>query len=269
MLLQYPGMDSCLSLLGFTDASSASRFVHCFVSRETYADHNIVVEFQNPVALLSPAPVSHLDLLVVTADSITIGKEISTTDCLSIDHYELDGISYSLASSRWQSREDEDSQWSYVEDSWRIGEVCVAEPMEDGMYRLLVLINHAQGSLSFFSNTIQLSAPEPQIPRSERLFQDNVYAPIVQSRCAVCHIANGVASRTRLRFVHQNTTDDRTKNLEVIRDFFDVVTNARTLLLNKATNRVRHGGGVQVPDGSDLYQKFDEFLQAVEDEQEG
>lgn len=266
MLLEYRGMDSCLTQIIFADSTTASRSVNCLVMRERYLEHDVVVDFEDDAKTLVPSPISELQHLVVAADSVSFGSDIDVSECISVVDYDYGGVRYTITNSRWQSRTSDDMPWTYVDDSWRTEEICVAEPTEDGTYRMLVQVEIDGGNQYFLSNIVELTAPEPPAPTAAQLFSDNISESIVQMRCINCHTTSGVASSARLIFVTSSTDGHEASNLEEFEDFFDVVTNARTYILNKVSAQVSHGGGAQLPTGTDRYRHMDEFLQAVERE---
>lgn len=265
MLLEYRGMDSCLTQIIFVDSTTASRSVNCFVMRERYLEYDVVVDFENDAKILTPPPISELPHLVVAAGSVSFGSDTDVSECISVVDYDYGGVRYTVTNSRWQSRTSDDMPWTYVDDSWRTEEICVAEPPEDGTYRMLVQVEIDSGSQYFLSNTVELTAPEAPATAAQ-LFSDNVSESIVQGRCINCHTSSGAASSARLIFVTSSTDDHEASNLKEFEDFFDLQTNARTYILNKVSARVNHGGGAQLPSGTDRYRYMDEFLQAIERE---
>lgn len=234
--------------------------------RERYLEQDVVIGFEDDAKTLAPSPILELSHLVVTADSISFGSDTDVADCINVVNYDYEGIRYTVTNSRWQSRASEDMPWTYVADSWRSEEICVAKPTADGSYRMLVQVEINDGIQYFLSNSIELTEPEPPAPTAEQLFRDNISQSIVQGRCINCHTSGGTASSARLIFVTSSVDDHEASNLQEFRDFFDVQTNARTYILNKVSAQVNHGGGAQLPSGTQRYQHMDEFLQAIERE---
>src|SRR5262249_26278377 len=94
-----------------------------------------------------------------------------------------------------------------------------------------------------------LAARQPQsTPLS---FSRTVFPIFEAAQCRGCHADDGVASATRLHFPEPNASPDDIEafglTLAVLVDRADP---ARSLLLNKPTNRVRHTGGVRIQPGS-------------------
>ena len=268
MLLEYRGVDSCLTQINFVNSTSASRSVNCLVMRERYLEHDVVVDFEDDAKALAPSSVPELSHLVVAADSVSFGSDTEDNDCIEVVDYDYEGVRYTVTNSRWQSRTSDELSWTYVDESRRTEEVCVVEPTEDGTYRMLVQMEFDDGNRFFLSNVVELTMPEPAQPTAAQLFSDNINEKIVQEKCIRCHTTEGVASSTRLIFVNSSTDDHEDLNLQEFEDFFDVQTNARTYILDKVTARVGHGGGDQLPSDTEGYMNMDEFLQAVERERD-
>src|SRR5438477_8889929 len=82
-------------------------------------------------------------------------------------------------------------------------------------------------------------------------FGRTLYPIFENAQCRGCHNDDGVASATRLHFPDPNATPDEIEafglTLAVLVSRADP---ARSLLLNKPTNRERHTGGVRIQPGS-------------------
>ena len=70
-------------------------------------------------------------------------------------------------------------------------------------------------------------------------------SPIVQSKCANCHVEGGVSGNTRLVFVRDTDADHLAKNLKTFEDFAAEVDGGAALILNKVQG-VEHGGSDRV-----------------------
>jgi hypothetical protein len=83
-------------------------------------------------------------------------------------------------------------------------------------------------------------------------FADNVYPALEEAQCRQCHQEQGVASATRLKFPAEDAAAPLVNafGLSLVR-LVDREEPARSLLLQKPTNRVAHGGGERIPAGSD------------------
>ena len=95
-----------------------------------------------------------------------------------------------------------------------------------------------------------------------RVFHEDISASIVQSRCVNCHVEGGRSGHTRLVFVRSSNADHEAFNLGVFERFLAEVKGAAELILNKIQG-VSHGGGEQVPAGSDDFVNMVHFLELL------
>src|SRR5262245_7909219 len=82
-------------------------------------------------------------------------------------------------------------------------------------------------------------------------FAQSVYPIFEKAGCAACHNTNGVASGTRLHFPESGATVDQ---IEAFGKSLVILVNreqpGNSLLLQKPTKRVAHGGGERIKPGS-------------------
>src|SRR6267143_1225898 len=82
-------------------------------------------------------------------------------------------------------------------------------------------------------------------------FTRTVYPIFENAQCRGCHNEDGVASATRLHFPDPNATPDEIEAFGLtLAALVDRADPARSLLINKPTNRERHTGGVRIQPGS-------------------
>ena len=82
-------------------------------------------------------------------------------------------------------------------------------------------------------------------------FVETVYPVFEKANCRSCHTDEGVASGTRLHFPPEAAASDELEAFGVtLAALVDRDDPARSLLLNKPTNRVRHVGGTKIEPGS-------------------
>ena len=98
---------------------------------------------------------------------------------------------------------------------------------------------------------------------AEQVFRDHVAVPVVQARCARCHVEGGVSGHTRLVFAEAEATDHEIRNLAAFREFLAAVEGGADLVLHKIQG-VAHGGGVQVPAGSPEFAFLERFLRLLD-----
>jgi hypothetical protein len=82
-------------------------------------------------------------------------------------------------------------------------------------------------------------------------FSRTLYPIFEAAQCRECHSDDGVASATRLHFPDPNASPDDIEAFGItLAALVDRTDPARSLLINKPTNRERHTGGVRIQPGS-------------------
>lgn len=82
-------------------------------------------------------------------------------------------------------------------------------------------------------------------------FTRTVYPIFENAQCRGCHTDDGVASATRLHFPEPNASPEEIEAFGItLAALVDRTDPARSLLINKPTNRERHTGGVRIQPGS-------------------
>ena len=84
----------------------------------------------------------------------------------------------------------------------------------------------------------------------------------MQAKCVNCHIEGGVSGHTQLILHPSSNPDHGTLNLAVFENFLADVEDGGNLILNKIQG-VGHGGGIQVPAGSDDFANMEKFLRLL------
>ena len=109
-------------------------------------------------------------------------------------------------------------------------------------------------SLALMLFVSMMAAPRPQAQASAPdpvFFQSQVFPVFEAAKCSGCHAASGVASATRLHFPDKDATPAQIQafglSLSSLVDRADV---AKSLLLAKPTNVIRHTGGLRIKPGS-------------------
>ena len=93
-----------------------------------------------------------LDTLRVSAGRVQFSF-FSAGGCIAIRNTPINGVTYSIVSSKWQMRADSDSAWSDVADTERTGRLCSLNPTESGEYRLVAEIT-IDGTTGYYSSNI-------------------------------------------------------------------------------------------------------------------
>ena len=99
-------------------------------------------------------------------------------------------------------------------------------------------------------------------PESAAEAFEALVSPVVQSKCAACHVEGGASGNTRLVFVTDEEAEHLTKNLSVFETFLSEVDDGAALILNKIQG-VGHGGGLQVASDTDEYAAMESLLRLL------
>ncbi len=97
---------------------------------------------------------------------------------------------------------------------------------------------------------------------AEDYFAEHIESQIVQTRCIACHVQGGLARESALNFQRSHIAS-ALNNFETIEALAVDETAGADYILTKISGGLSHGGGAQLPIGSDLYNIFAEFLTLV------
>ena len=135
-------------------------------------------------------------------------------------------------------------------------------------FRLTVTDGEGAQASDDVSVTVHAVATPPDQASAAEVFGQHISAPVVQTKCIDCHVANGLSGHTRLVFVRPtDTPDHEARNLAVFESFLASVANegGGSYVLNKIQG-VGHGGGVQVSPGADDFANMQSFLSLLGEE---
>ena len=106
---------------------------------------------------------------------------------------------------------------------------------------------------------------------AEAAFHDEISDPIAQARCINCHVQGGISGHTRLVLVPSTEADHMATNLQAFRDLVAAVESdgGAAYILNKVQGMPFHGGGIQLPAGSNNFRNMEHFLELLEEEPQG
>lgn len=79
---------------------------------------------------------SRLDSLSVAPGEVTLDA-LTITECTTISNTTLSGVTYTVNSSKWQKRPNEEEDWSDVDSTSTSGELCPYDPEDLDQYRLV------------------------------------------------------------------------------------------------------------------------------------
>lgn len=82
------------------------------------------------------SPLRRLDLLHASPNRIQFGDETQVDGCLESSSWTVNGVTYRVASSKWQEREM-NSEWVDLEDTVKYLQLCSYDPEEENEYRMV------------------------------------------------------------------------------------------------------------------------------------
>ena len=89
-------------------------------------------------------------------------------------------------------------------------------------------------------------------------FTQQLFDDIVMTRCALCHVAGGVAGSSDLRFIKDMKRAQ--ENFDIFQAFYRQQANGYKYVLEKVSGGDKHGGGIPLALGGTDYQKMAAFL---------
>ena len=139
---------------------------------------------------------------------------------------------------------------------WRLT-VTAEQPIE-----VMSLLSSPTGHLTNLSTVRGKVVVQGVEETAAEVFREHISGPIVQSKCVLCHVEGGQSGNTRLVFLPSSVPDHESRNLQIFKDFLRDVEDDADYILNKIQG-VGHGGGVQVPEGTDGFADMERFLRLL------
>ena len=122
---------------------------HVYVS----TSHRGILAFQRIPADVTTDPHARLDALVVSPGQVALGSEESE-DCIDVSDKEIDGTTYTVGMSKWQTRRNADWAWADLADTETDAQICPHSPNDPGHYRLVAHLDIDGESGQYASNVI-------------------------------------------------------------------------------------------------------------------
>ena len=124
------------------------------------------------------------------------------------------------------------------------------------------------GELYYSGTPLSLEiAAEGATGTSYQLYSDNVSTPIIQNRCIICHSSTGIASATlstsQIQYIADTEPDFLQSNYNILVNYMRNVTDGSELILAKPQGMEGHVGAVQLVEGTDEFEAFEAFVNAV------
>ena len=124
---------------------------HVYVS----TPHRGILAFERIPADVTTDPYTRLDALVVSPGKVALGSEESE-DCIDVSDKEIDGTTYTVGMSKWQTRPNADWAWADIADTETTAQICPRSPDDPGHYRLAADLDINGESGQYTSNVIVL-----------------------------------------------------------------------------------------------------------------
>ena len=99
-----------------------------------------------------------LESLTVESDEITLDT-LSISECTEVLDLDINDVNYTVKESKWQERDDSDSDWSDIASTVTAGELCPYDPDDSREYRLVgrFVIDDAE---DYYSSNVLLEESE-------------------------------------------------------------------------------------------------------------
>ena len=119
------------------------------------------------------------------------------------------------------------------------------------------------------------TAPTTEFETAREVFDADISAPVVQSKCINCHVEGGQSDHTPLVFVKSDTDHHEEHNFGEFKDYLADTDHGdhdhederpAAVILDKIQGKRSHTGGEQVPADSDDFGNMERFLAILEDE---
>ena len=159
VVFNYDDGDSCTSTVTFASATTGTASYSCNDGETGTASWRLIdIPGQGTggtPGTTTPVTYERLDLIQVSAGRVQFSF-FSAGGCITLGNTTINGVSYSIVSSKWQTRAGSGSAWSDVPDTARTGQLCSLNPSASGDYRLVaaITINGTTGNYS--SNIISI-----------------------------------------------------------------------------------------------------------------
>ena len=145
--LNYDDGDRCTYSMTFAAATSGSATFTCSDGTSGSTSWRIVE--------IPPSGDTYvrLDGLTVSPGRVQFSF-LSAGGCIIMSNSTINGVTYTIESSKWQMRADSNSAWADVADTAEEGRVCSLDPSERGEYRLVAEITIDDETGMYASNVM-------------------------------------------------------------------------------------------------------------------
>ena len=122
-----------------------------------YSSSGTITKTAAPLSVGGYAPIPSF---VVSEESVQFGS-LSAQCVSSSELIQVDWVSYEIHSSKWQRRDDEDSDWADVDGTAKTGQICAHDPATAGQYRAVAEVSRNGVRGTYVSSNILTEEPPP------------------------------------------------------------------------------------------------------------
>ncbi len=158
--LNYDDGDRCTYSLTFATATSGSGTFTCSDGASGSTGWRIAETPPQPPQPPQPPtgtdPYERLDTIEVSPGRVRFGF-ISAGRCIRVRNTSINGVTYTIESSKWQRRPNANSAWADIAGTEENGQMCSLNPSESGAYRLVAEITIDGSTGMYASNTMRVN----------------------------------------------------------------------------------------------------------------
>ena len=151
VVFNYDDGDRCTTLVTFTSATTGTASYSCNDGSAGTSSWRLI-DVPGPP---DTTTYERLDLIQVSLGRVQFSF-FSAGGCITLGNTTLNGVTYSIVSSKWQTRADSASAWSDIAGTERTGQLCSLNPTAPGQYRLVAEITISGTTGNYSSNILSI-----------------------------------------------------------------------------------------------------------------
>ena len=154
LVFNYDDGDRCTSRVTFASATTGTASYTCNDGSTGTASWRLI-DTPGQSTGGTPGTYERLDLIQVSPGRVQFSF-LSAGGCITLGNTTINGVNYSIVSSKWQTRAGSGSAWSDVADTERTGQLCSLNPSVSGEYRLVAEITVSGTTGNYSSNVMSI-----------------------------------------------------------------------------------------------------------------
>ena len=159
VVFNYDDGDRCTSIVTFASTTSGTSSYSCNDGEAGTGSWRLIdtpgQSTGGTPGTTTPVTYERLDLIQVSPGRVQFGFA-SAGRCITLGNTTINGVNYSIVSSKWQTRAGSGSAWSDVADTERTGQLCSLNPSVSGEYRLVAEITVSGTTGNYSSNVMSI-----------------------------------------------------------------------------------------------------------------